>query len=108
MPCAWFVYTLRVAVIGAALIVSLFVSVTAQALDSNRMLTQYGHSARRIQDGVVPGAVTSLAQTKDGTLWVGARDGLLRFNGVELVPFKPPSGEPIQSPKIFSMLGARD
>jgi len=87
----------------------LFSAAPACALDPGRILTQYGHSAWRTQDGVVAGAVTSLAQTKDGYLWVGTRAGLLRFNGAELVPFVPPStGEPIRAPRILSLLGARD
>jgi len=90
-----------VAVIGAALIVSLFVSVTAQALDSNRILTQYEQSAWRIQDGVIPGAVMSLAQTKDGTLWVGTLDGFLRFEGVDLVPINSHWASPFGHQNLF-------
>jgi signal transduction histidine kinase/ligand-binding sensor domain-containing protein len=91
-----------------ALAALLFANVPARALDPTRALTQYGHSAWRIQDGIVAGAVTSLAQTSDGYLWIGTRAGLLRFNGADLVPFEPPGGEPIRSPRILALLGARD
>lgn len=99
---------MRIAAIASVCLLCMFAATRVLALDSNLILTQYGHSAWRMQDGVIAGAVTSLAQTKDGYLWVGTRAGLLRFNGVELVPFKPPSGEPVRSAKILSLLGARD
>jgi signal transduction histidine kinase/ligand-binding sensor domain-containing protein len=96
------------ATIAAVFGLSILAATAAHALDPDRALTQYGHSAWRIQDGVIAGAVTSFAQTKDGYLWVGTRDGLFRFNGAELVPFKPSKGEPVRSPKILSLLGAHD
>lgn len=99
----------RTCVITLIIVTAPCAAFTARALDNTRLLTQYGHSAWRIQDGVVAGAVTSLAQTRDGYLWVGTRGGLLRFNGVDLVPFKSPSaGEPVRSQRILSLLGATD
>jgi signal transduction histidine kinase/ligand-binding sensor domain-containing protein len=56
-------------------------------------LSQYIHTAWRVQDGVFNSAPTSIAQTTDGYLWIGTETtGLLRFDGVQFVPWESPSG----------------
>src|SRR5262249_4231953 len=62
---------------------------TAWALDPNRHITQFGHTAWRTQDGFVnrPVAVT---QTTDGYVWIATHDGLVRFDGVKFSPWSPP------------------
>jgi len=44
-------------------------------------LTQYAHTAWRVQDGSFIGLPRSLAQTSDGYLWVGTSKGLQRYDG---------------------------
>jgi PAS domain S-box-containing protein len=63
----------------------------AQALDPNKRLTQYAHSAWRIQDGFLPNTPFWISQTKDGYLWVGGGDGALRFDGVRFTPWSAPT-----------------
>jgi PAS domain S-box-containing protein len=63
---------------------------TAHALDPNKRLTQYAHTAWRIQDGFFPNAPYSISQTKDGYLWVGGNSGGLRFDGVRFTPWSAP------------------
>ena len=41
------------------------------ALDPSRQISQYGHTAWRIEDGVFAGAPNVIAQTTDGYLWIG-------------------------------------
>ena len=55
------------------------------------------------RDGA-PGGISSLAQTKDGYLWIGATLGLYRFNGLRFVsyPFGPNS-RPLPSLDISSL-----
>jgi ligand-binding sensor domain-containing protein len=62
----------------------------AQALDPNKRLTQYAHTAWRIQDGFLPNAPFWISQTKDGYLWVGGGSGALRFDGVRFTPWSAP------------------
>src|SRR5688572_29302905 len=80
----------------------------AIARDQDALLSQYAHTAWRLQDGVLPGAPRAIAQTADGYLWVGTSAGLLRFDGVKFVPFAPPGGERLRSPEVVSLLAARD
>src|SRR6202795_1985039 len=63
---------------------------SAQALDPNKRLTQYAHTAWRIQDGFFPNTPSSISQTKDGYLWVSGNSGALRFDGVRFTPWSAP------------------
>jgi ligand-binding sensor domain-containing protein len=60
------------------------------ALDTNRQLSQYGHTAWRVEDGVFAGMPNVIAQTTDGYLWIGTQVGLTRFDGVRFVSWRPP------------------
>ncbi len=82
--------------------------VRAVALDPASHISQYGHSAWRVQDGAFRGAPVVITQTKDGYLWIGTDVGLVRFDGVRFVVWSPPAGERLLDPRVFSLLGARD
>ena len=62
----------------------------AHALDPNKRLTQYAHTAWRIQDGFLPNTPFWITQTKDGYLSVGGNSGALRFDGVRFTPWSVP------------------
>jgi ligand-binding sensor domain-containing protein len=78
------------------------------ALDTSRQISQYGHTAWRIEDGVFDGSPNVLGQTSDGYLWIGTQAGLMRFDGVRFVSWQPPQGIELPSSRINSLLGARD
>jgi ligand-binding sensor domain-containing protein len=82
----------------------------AFALDPSKQITQYAHTAWRTQDGFISGLGLSygITQTKDGYLWIGTQTGLLRFDGVRFVPWKPAGGNKLSSLRIHSLLGASD
>ena len=62
-----------------------FASKSAYALDSTRDLKQFRHTAWTTLDGM-PTNISSIAQTPDGYLWLGAESGLYRFDGVRVEP----------------------
>jgi signal transduction histidine kinase/ligand-binding sensor domain-containing protein len=74
------------------------------ALDPARRISQYAHTAWRTQDDVVE-VGTTITQTTDGYLWLGTRNGLLRFDGVKFVPYDSPG---LPGPGYNYLLGARD
>jgi PAS domain S-box-containing protein len=78
------------------------------ALDSRMQISQYGHTAWRIEDGVFAGTPNAIAQTTDGYLWIGTQAGLTRFDGVRFVSWRPPEGKELPSSRINSLLGTRD
>ena len=86
----------------------LFAVSSAWAVDPSRHISQYAHSAWRIQEGVFSGAPRAITQTTDGYLWIGTETGLLRFDGVRFVPWTPPDGKHLPSSFVSSLLAARD
>ena len=82
--------------------------VPARALNPNLQISQYSHTAWRLQDGVLPSLPMSMAQTTDGYIWIGTSDGLLRFDGVRFVKWKPLQGEKLLGQEIFSLKADRD
>ncbi|HEY0785324.1 MAG TPA: two-component regulator propeller domain-containing protein [Acidobacteriaceae bacterium] len=119
-PRAWHPQRLRFALLspaGPALARSLrrllpclllAAALPAAALDGDKQLTQYAHSAWRVQDGLFSGSPQVMAQSADGYLWIGTNLGLVRFDGVRFVTWTPPAGERLLDSRIFSLLGARD
>jgi signal transduction histidine kinase/ligand-binding sensor domain-containing protein len=85
----------------------LLTTCTAWGVDPNKRISQYGHTAWRIQDGFFNGAPNTIAQTADGYLWIGTQNGLIRFDGVRFVPWPPLKGE-LLSNGIFSLLPGTD
>ena len=80
----------------------------AKGLNPNSLMSQFGHTAWRIQDGFFSGAPFSVVQTADGYLWIGTNSGLLRFDGVQFVPWSPPSGQRLPSKLIVILVAGKD
>jgi ligand-binding sensor domain-containing protein len=85
----------------------LLASGASWAVDPGRHISQYGHAAWRVQDGVFNGAPSAITQTADGYMWIGTENGVVRFDGVRFTPWKPDRNE-LPSSNIFDVLGARD
>jgi len=81
---------------------------TALALDPALDVSQYAHTAWRSRDGFPKGAVTAIAQTSDGYLWLGTEFGLVRFDGVRFIEWQPPSGDRLPVAPVSRLLVARD
>ena len=81
---------------------------SAAGQDLRLNLTQYAHTAWRLQDGAFAGIPQAITQTSDGYLWVGTTSGLLRFNGDRFEDVKLPLKEVKQGWDVLSLLSARD
>src|SRR4051794_3828839 len=55
------------------------------AADATNRVSRYGVRIWQAEDGLPQNSVFSIAQTRDGYLWVGTHDGLVRFDGVRFV-----------------------
>jgi PAS domain S-box-containing protein len=93
----WRIRTLKVCLFLA------FACSCAAALDTNRTITQFAHTAWGPKDGA-PSPVSALAQTSDGYLWLGTHDGLYRFDGVVFERYQPQSGGPFPVGAVSSLL----
>jgi len=86
------------------LLLFLFAVNSAWAVDPIRHISQYAHTAWRIQDGVFSGAASAVTQTTDRYLWIGTEAGLVRFDGVRFVSWTPPDGQHLPSSNVISLL----
>jgi ligand-binding sensor domain-containing protein len=89
------------------LIFTLFAG-SVHALDPTSHISQYGHTVWRVQDGYFGSQPFAIAQTTDGYIWVGTRDGLFRFDGMQFVRWSSPSGDKLPSSFVSSLIGAQD
>ena len=92
----------------AGMFLAILLGVPAHAVNPDFKISQYAHTTWRLQDGFFSDLPASIAQTKDGYLWMGTRSGLLRFDGVRFVPFTSLGGKPLPSGRIEAVLGAKD
>ena len=93
------------------------VQAPVHALDPNKRVTQYIHTAWRTQDGSLPAGMYHIVQTSDGFLWfLSLPADIYRFDGIRFLPWRLPAGAPIdRSLNIFAdhagglwVLGPRD
>ena len=76
----------------------------AYALDPNKRITQYIHSAWRLRDGSGTTAGYSIAQTSDGFLWFITGD-MTTFDGVRFTSWNgPPNGGSITKGAPFGQI----
>ena len=89
-------------------VVALILCSSALALSPDRRISQYAHTAWRIQDGFFSGTPQTITQASDGYLWIGTEAGLVRFDGMSFVPWTSSNGEALPSSRIHSLLGTSD
>jgi ligand-binding sensor domain-containing protein len=69
----------------------------AQSLEPTTRLTQYAHRSWRTGDAGLMGTPQSIAQTRDGYIWISTENGLFRFDGMTFNRWNPPAGESLPS-----------
>ena len=63
----------------------------------------YAYDVWPMQDGWAPNAVTSVLQSRDGYLWLGTYQGLLRYDGIRFTLFDSPHTHGLQNSRITSL-----
>lgn len=79
----------------------------AHALSPDRALTQLRHDRWTPDDGA-PAQIFSIAQTTDGLLWLGSRQGLYRFDGVRFERITRMGDDPLIEEDVLSLLAEPD
>jgi ligand-binding sensor domain-containing protein/signal transduction histidine kinase len=64
----------------------------SEAAEANKPLTEYTHTVWTHKDGLPSAFIYSITQTGDGYLWLATTDGLVRFDGVRFVHWRPKTG----------------
>lgn len=90
-------------VIVAGLSVALTAPVDASAKGTNAARLEHFRHDRWIQEDGAPSGLDAMAQTPDGYLWLGARDGLWRFDGATFERIDPSSGSPMKDAPVASL-----
>ncbi len=80
----------------------------AWCLDPHKPIAQYLHTVWRSEDGLPQNSIQSLVRTKDGYLWFGTQEGLVRFNGLEFKVFNKSTTEAIKHNDIRALYEDRD
>ena len=70
-------------------------------------VSQYGHAKWTLRDGGLPGYPRSIAQTRDGFLWLATDFGLQRFDGARFTSWEPPPGSSLPGVAL-RLLATRD
>jgi len=73
------------------------------ALDPDRALTQCRLTTWSQEDGLPQNTVTAIIQTRDGYLWLGTEEGLVRFDGVRFVTSDRQNAPDLGSPFISAL-----
>src|SRR5260370_12508861 len=83
---------------AAGLFVALLITFgnRARALDLPEPASSYVRKNFTVEDGLLSNNVNAVLQTRDGFLWIGTQDGLLRFDGRHFTPIQfLPQASPI-------------
>src|SRR5262245_65328093 len=67
---------------------------SASALDPGRQITDYSITSWTEAGGPFPFGIYAIAQDHQGDLWLGARTGLIRFDGTSFIPWEGSSPLP--------------
>src|SRR5215204_6516186 len=78
------------------------------ALDADKALTQYIHESWQIKEGLPQNSVQAIVQTRDGFLWLGTQEGLVRFDGARFTVFNTQNTQELRKHDIIALLEDRE
>jgi signal transduction histidine kinase/ligand-binding sensor domain-containing protein len=91
------------------LILLLFIYLSmARAVEPTTLISQYGHSVWRLQDGLLNAEPNAITQSADGYIWIATENGLTRFDGVHFAQWTPPGWSELAYHEIRTLYAASD
>jgi len=78
------------------------------ALNPDKSLFQYNCRAWNRQNGLPANGVKAIVQTRDGFLWLGTAQGLVRFDGVEFKPAEMPKSPSFWSANVTCLASSKN
>lgn len=80
----------------------------ALGLDPHKPISQYLHKVWHSDDGLPQNSIQIMVQTKDGYIWIGTQEGLVRFNGLEFKVFDKATTDAIRHNDVRALYQDRD
>lgn len=84
-----------------------FASLPAPALDPQKAITQYKLDIWQAERGFEQNSANAVVQTRDGYIWIGTLDGLVRFDGVRFTVFNKNNTEELSSNAVTALFEDR-
>lgn len=81
---------------------------SALALDRQKALTQFVLSSWQMEDGLPQSAVHAILQSRDGFLWAGTEEGLVRFDGAGFRVYDTSNTPGLRNNQIWALAEDRD
>jgi signal transduction histidine kinase/ligand-binding sensor domain-containing protein/DNA-binding response OmpR family regulator len=81
---------------------------TSRALDPDKALTQYALDLWTAEHGLPQNSVLAITQTRDGYLWLGTIEGLVRFDGLKFTVFDRSNTAGIRNNRIWTLYEDRE
>ena len=99
----------RLALLPAlSVFVALLASSPAGALDPHKAITQYSHQVWQAREGLPQNSIHAMLQTRDGYVWLGTQEGLVRFDGVQFTVFDRSNSPWIRSNYIQALFEEKE
>ena len=92
----------------AASLAAALSAAAARGLDPAIPLSQYGHDVWTSDSGLPQNSVTVILQTRDGYLWLGTQEGLVRFDGVRFTIFDTRNTPALSDDWVQALVETRD
>ncbi len=88
--------------------VAVFLPASAGALDLTASPSQYINEVWKTSDGLPVNSVQAICQSRDGYLWIGTQEGLVRFDGARFTVYDSSNTSAITNNYFTSLLPAMD
>lgn len=93
---------------AAAAFVLLALALPVPALDPDKALSQYVHDAWTTESGLPQNSVAAIVQTRDGYLWFGTQEGLVRFDGLRFTVYDRENTPALRTAEILVLSEGSD
>jgi len=78
------------------------------ALDPTRKITEHHLDSWQAEEGLPQNSVLAVVQTRDGYLWLGTYEGLVRFNGADFTVFDKSNTPRFRNNSVLALLEDRE
>src|SRR5437879_5679466 len=82
------------------LVLCLLAVSSSWAVDPTRKISQYVHNTWDSNTGLPQNTIRTVLQTRDGYLWIGTEEGLVRFNGTDFTLFNKSNTDALKNDEI--------